>query len=152
MRFPAVLFLLLCLIGCNEPVVVLEQPATTVEVPVKSEEGPTPFSEARKGFQTKLIRKVKSSEPLLTPPEGLLELVRYPSSIGDLAAYLTPDPGDGKKHPAIIWIHGGDCQEIGDLAWTPGPVDDDQSANQYLQAGIVTMFPAMRGGTGNPGE
>ena len=36
------------------------------------------------------------------------------AAAGMLAAYLTPNPGDGQKHPAIVWITGGDCHSIGD--------------------------------------
>ena len=69
---------------------------------------------------------------------------------GALKAYLTPDPGDGKKHPAIIWITGGDCNTIGDV-WSDSPRDNDQTAASYRKAGIVMMFPSLRGGNDNPG-
>ena len=38
--------------------------------------------------------------------------------LGDNAAYLTPDPKDGAKHPAIVWITGGDYSTIGDVCRT----------------------------------
>src|SRR5436305_720847 len=76
--------------------------------------------------------------------------IRPMIAIGPTAAYLSPDPRDGKKHPAIIWITGGDCNSIGDV-WTPEPRDNDQTAAAYRKAGILMMFPSLRGGNVNPG-
>ena len=66
-------------------------------------------------------------------------------------AYVSVDPGDGKKHPAIIWKFGGFDNSIGEDAWTPGPPDNDQSATQFREAGIIMMYPSVRGGNMNPG-
>jgi dipeptidyl aminopeptidase/acylaminoacyl peptidase len=79
------------------------------------------------------------------------ELITYKSAVGDLAAYVTRDPGDGQKHAAIIWITGGDCNSIGDV-WSPQPRENDQSASGFRNAGIVMMFPSLRGGNENPGK
>lgn len=68
-----------------------------------------------------------------------------------MAAYLSVAPADGKKHPAIVWITGGDCSSIDEGAWKESPPENDQSASAFRKAGIVTMFPALRGGSGNPG-
>jgi dipeptidyl aminopeptidase/acylaminoacyl peptidase len=106
--------------------------------------------EARKGFQTKLAVREKSDEPVEQPPPELFQVVKYKSSVGDLAAYLTPDPKDGKKRPAIVWITGGDCNTIGDV-WSPSPPANDQTAAAYRQAGLVMLFPSLRGGNQNPG-
>ena len=85
------------------------------------------------------------------PPPKVFSLVRYKSPAGDLAAYLTPDRGDGAKHPAIVWITGGDCNSIGDV-WKDAPRKNDQTASAYRKAGIVLMFPSLRGGNDNPGR
>ena len=71
------------------------------------------LTEARQGFKTKLVRRGDDREPVPDPPPSLFRTVRYDSPVGQLAAYLTPDPKDGKKHPAIIWITGGGtaCQQ-----------------------------------------
>ena len=106
--------------------------------------------EARRGFQTKLLRREKANEPLETPPAGVLRIVSYNSPAGNLAAYLTPAPTDEQKHPAIIWINGGDCNTIGDF-WSYSPPENDQSARAFREAGIVTMYPSLRGGNTNPG-
>jgi len=108
------------------------------------------LQEARKGFQTKLARRESASVPVPEPPADVFRLVHYDSPVGKLAAYLTPDPGDGKKHPAIVWISGGDCNTIGDF-WSPAPASNDQTAAAYRHAGVLMMFPSLRGGNDNPG-
>ncbi|OAI49374.1 peptidase [Planctomycetaceae bacterium SCGC AG-212-F19] len=107
--------------------------------------------DARKGFQTKIVRRDSDKDPAPQPPRKLFQLVRYDSPAGNLAAYLTPDPGDGKEHPAIIWITGGDCNSIDAGCWKEGPPSNDQSASAFRKAGMVMMFPALRGGNDNPG-
>jgi len=85
------------------------------------------------------------------PPSSIFRKVQYDTSAGKLAAYLTPDPKDGKRHPAIIWITGGDYNSIDDV-WRDAPEDDEQTASAYRKAGIVMMFPSLRGGNDNPGS
>jgi Fe-S cluster assembly iron-binding protein IscA/alpha/beta superfamily hydrolase len=109
------------------------------------------LAEARRGFKTKLARRESGGGPAPKPPAGLFRLVKYAAPPGKLAAYLTPDPKDGKKHPAIVWITGGDCNSIGAGCWREGPPANDQSATAYRKAGIVLMFPSLRGGNDNPG-
>jgi acetyl esterase/lipase len=106
--------------------------------------------EARKGFQTKLIRRESANLPVEQPPADLFRVVKYPSPAGELAAYMTPDPKDGKKRPAIVWVGGGDCNTITDV-WSEQPEEADESASQFRQAGVVMMFPSLRGGNQNPG-
>ena len=108
------------------------------------------LAQARQGFQTRLVSAGAHPEPLDVPPSGLFYTVKYPAPGGGLAAYLSPDPGDGKRHPAIVWITGGDCNSIGDV-WSPAPRDNDQTASAYRQAGLVMMFPSLRGGNQNSG-
>ncbi|MDB5340883.1 MAG: Alpha/beta hydrolase family protein [Planctomycetaceae bacterium] len=105
---------------------------------------------ARKALKTKLTRQDSAKEPVPEPPADLFQLTHYESAPGKMAAYLTPDPKDGKKHPAIIWMTGGDCNTIGDV-WTEAPPEDDQTASAFRKAGIVMMFPSLRGGNDNPG-
>jgi acetyl esterase/lipase len=107
--------------------------------------------EARQGFRTKLPPGKADRTPVPAPPPALFRRIRYDSPAGKLAAYLTPDPRDGKKHPAVIWITGGDCNSIDQGCWTEGPPSDDQSASAFRKAGIVLMFPSLRGGNDNPG-
>ena len=104
------------------------------------------FNTARSKFKTKLHSKVKETEANPVPPKGILELVRYKSPIGEMDAYLSPDPKDGKKHPAIIWIHGGFSTALGSYLWEKADPGNDQSAAQYRKAGVITMYPSFRGG------
>lgn len=129
-----VLLLILLTMGCKQQV---KQPAETL-------------AEARSKFTTKLLLQHSAGEPLPDPPPELLQKIEFDAPLGKLAAYLTPDPMDGKKHPAIIWITGGDCSTIGDV-WSESPASNDQSARQYREAGILMMYPTQRGGNENPG-
>ena len=108
------------------------------------------LADARKTFKTTISFSLPpESAPI--PPSSIFRMVTYPSEVGPLSAYLTPDPSDGRRHPAIIWITGGDCNSIGDV-WSPSPPDNDQTAQAYREAGIVMMFPSLRGGNDNPGK
>ncbi len=112
---------------------------------------PTELRQARSGFQTQLTASAsKRGRPVETPTDASFQLVRYPAASGELAAYLTPDPNDGKKHPAIVWITGSDSNSIGDV-WSKASRLNDQTAAAFRKAGIVMMFPSLRGGNDNPG-
>lgn len=106
--------------------------------------------DARNGFSTRLFAQQTDLNPVEVPPPGVFAIVQYTTAAGALPAYLTPDPRDGKKHPAIVWITGGDCNSIGDV-WSPAPASNDQSAAAYRKAGILMMFPSLRGGNRNTG-
>src|SRR5579871_6590666 len=124
---------LLVLAGCNRDA---QPPRTSAPAQHQSPAGEAgTLGEARKGFQTKLLRRESAKEPVPPPPPKVFRMVRYDAPAGQLAAYLSPDPKDGKKHPAIIWITGGDCNTIGDV-WTPARPSDDQTAAAFRKAGI----------------
>ena len=106
--------------------------------------------QARQNFHTTLQPQDFEKPPVETAPDKIFSTVKYPSASGPLAAYVTPDPGDGKRHPAIVWITGGDCNSIGDV-WSAATRSNDQTAAAYRRAGIVMMFPSLRGGNDNPG-
>lgn len=109
------------------------------------------FAEAHDAFSTTLIRQEHDDDPIPEPPEGVFDLVSYPSKVGDLAAYVSSDPGDGEKHPLIIWVVGGWGNGIDDFPWVYPAWDDDQTGSAFWQEGILTMYPSFRGGNGNPG-
>jgi alpha/beta superfamily hydrolase len=119
--------------------------------PMPEEEHEPTLPEARRGFKTKLIRRETDGSPVDKPPQGMFRRLRYESPAGKLAAYLSPDPGDGRKHPAIIWIFGGFSNGIGATAWEEQPAKNDQSASAFRKAGIIMMHPSFRGGHDNPG-
>jgi len=107
--------------------------------------------EARKGFQTNLTKRQADKAPAAVPPPALFRAVRYDAPSGPSSAYVTPDPKDGKKHPAIVWITGGDCNSIDAGCWKDGNATNDQSASAYRKAGLMMMFPSLRGGNDSPG-
>ncbi|MFO0905609.1 MAG: alpha/beta fold hydrolase [Pirellulales bacterium] len=109
------------------------------------------LAEARRGFQTQLIRQERMNEPVEEPPAGELVLETYDSPAGPLSAYLTPPPSDGKRHAAVIWVFGGFSNSISSTAWAPAALDNDQSARQFRESGIVMMYPSFRGGNSNSG-
>jgi dipeptidyl aminopeptidase/acylaminoacyl peptidase len=111
-----------------------------------------PLADARSGFRTKLARPRTRARAAAVPPPELFRIVHYDAQPGKLAAYLSPDPRDGQRHPAIIWITGGDCNSIGRECWQENALPFDQTAGEYRKAGMVMMFPALRGGNDNPGE
>ena len=97
------------------PVLLLTLLTLSFQMPGHAEDPkPGSLSAARKGFQTKLIPRPQKPEPIETAPARVFRTVSYPAASGRLGAYLTPDPADGKRHPAILWITGGDCNSISD--------------------------------------
>ena len=150
--------LMLAAAGCSadkEEQKPQDEPNSTTDVPAQGEEKPEApsgsFAAAHDAFQTKLVRQENDSDPVPAPPEGLFDLVKYPSKVGDLSAYVSSDPGDGQKHPMIIWVVGGWGNGIDDFPWTYPAWDNDQTGSAFWQAGILTMYPSFRGGVGNPG-
>lgn len=109
------------------------------------------FKEAHDAFATTLAKKENDDDPIPEPPEGVFDLVSYPSKVGDLAAYVSSDPGDGEKHPLIIWVVGGWGNGIDDFPFTYPEWENDQTGSAFWQNGILTMYPSFRGGNGNPG-
>ena len=151
---------LLCfslLAGCNRDKTKQAAGDPAAPIPAKPRNADTPkasgsLMEARQGFQSKLTAPAGDKQPVDEPPTALFRKVQYTSPAGNLAAYLTPDPKDGKKHPAIIWITGGDCNSIDKGSWDEGTPANHQSASAFRKAGIAMMFPALRGGNDNPGR
>ena len=101
------------------------------------------YAEARKSFRTRLVRTSPSPQqagPLHTPPGA--RAVTYQSGELSLTAYMDLAPKDGKKHPAVLFCHGG-------FAFG----DDDWSMPQlFRDAGFVVMVPILRGENGQPGN
>lgn len=156
---------LLCLVlavGCDlESDFVARQPdkaiPPTVTPPPVAFEQPSPspseprLADEKKNFTTNIVKQGENVGPAEDPTGSDFELTKYKSQVGDLAAYITKDPQDGRKHPAIIWITGGDCNSIGNV-WSINERSNDQSAAGFRQAGVVMMFPSLRGGNDNPGR
>jgi dipeptidyl aminopeptidase/acylaminoacyl peptidase len=101
------------------------------------------FSSARNEFATVLLVRGPSpqeyGEDVL--PNGVTE-IEYPSGDLVLKAWISAAPVDGKKHPAVVYVHGGFA--FGGSDW--------EDARPYLDAGFVVMAPMLRGENGNPGS
>lgn len=111
-----------------------------------------PLMEDRAGHEPKWRKSShKPAGPADEPDGKAFDLVRYRSPAGELAAYVTPDPKDGKKHPAIVWTHGG-FSGIGSYFWESASKRNDQSASAFREKGIVMMVPSWRGENDNPGR
>ena len=100
------------------------------------------LAEARRGFTTKLNRRGPAPQEFeeATPPAGVKEVL-YTSGELKLKAWLSEDPGQGKKRPAVVYLHGG---------WSFAPIDW-QDAARFVDAGFVVMMPMLRSENGNPG-
>jgi alpha/beta superfamily hydrolase len=110
-----------------------------------------PLAEARKGFQTQLAKFEREEEDPAPPPAGVLELVLYPTGLGPMAAYVSPNPQDGQRRSAVVWVTGGFSNSIGPV-WEPATADNDQTASVFRESGCVMMYPSFRGGNRNPGS
>lgn len=126
----------------------------SVSQPILADNSPNPasFAAFRQQFKTQVAYEGDYRQPVGNSPDKVFQTVRYQSAVGSLAAMLTPDPKDGKKYPAIIWITGGDSNSVDGTSLSMSkPRANDQSAAAYRKAGIVMMFPTLRGGNDNPG-
>lgn len=141
----------LIIVGCDGAPDSTSSPNRTSSPSTSSEKQPNTLLEAKKHFTTKIVTAGESQGPPDSPTGRAFDLISYQSPVGRLAAYVTTDPGDGKRHPAIVWITGGDNNSIGDV-WSPSERSNDQSASAFRKAGIVMMFPSQRGGNDNPGK
>ena len=142
---------LLVVVGCDAPSTSQSSRDATSSSDASSPSSQQTLLEARSGFATKVVKAGESFGVPDRPTGDEFELIQYQSPVGFLAAYVTPNPGDGKKHPAIVWITGGDNNSIGDV-WSANDRANDQSASAFRKAGIVMMFPSQRGGNDNPGK
>jgi len=112
--------------------------------------GASTLRAAREAYAT-TVSVPASGTPLPAPPPELFVRSDYRNPQNrTLASYVTPDPGDGQKHPAILWLTGGDSNTLDDF-WSEGSVSNDQSASAYRKAGLVMMFPTLRGGNTDTG-
>ncbi|NVB83589.1 MAG: prolyl oligopeptidase family serine peptidase [Kofleriaceae bacterium] len=89
--------------------------------------------------------------PAPEPPAGTFTRVDVPGPQGRLAAYVTPDPKDGKRHAAVVWAHGG-FGGIDNGFWDPAPRNNDQSARAFRDAGLVLAVGSWRAENDNPGD
>ena len=108
------------------------------------------FAEARSNFSTVLTEQRNTNAPIPIPPPGVFDLVYFESEVGELAAFVSCDPGDGQLHPLIIWVVGGWGHGISDVPWSYPEWANDQTGSAFREAGILMMYPSFRGSHGNP--
>jgi hypothetical protein len=88
---PFLLLACFLLIGCD----AAQRSGIAPETAASSKTGAT-LREAKQGFVTSIVKSGPPAEPPETPEGSEFSLIQYPSPVGQLAAYLTNDPGDGK--------------------------------------------------------
>jgi dipeptidyl aminopeptidase/acylaminoacyl peptidase len=132
----AIGFALLALTGCNRTETTI--PASTPPQSPPEED----LAAARQSFVTKL--KVRGPAPQRyrneQPPPGVQQ-VEYTSGDLKLKGWLSAPPRDGKRHPAVVFLHGGFAFAAEDWA----------DAAPFAEAGFVLFAPTFRGENGNPG-
>lgn len=140
--------LLLCsviFIGCDglKP----NKPSTAENSPTPPEQPSVDLLSARANFKTTVRPNpnYKTDGPVDQPPRQLFNIVKYPSPVGELAAYMSPEPKDGKKYPVVIYAHGGfggiNGFEFGAEEFAP-----------LRDAGFLICCPSWRGENVNPGQ
>ena len=121
-------------------------------LPLGPPEDRTALGAARRGFRTRVRHSARLwPGPPLAPPQDVFQLVSVRGPVGPLAAYVTPDPKDGRRHPAVLWAKAG-VAGIGAFLWRDAPRDEDQSGRALRRAGLVVMAPSWRGEHANPGR
>jgi dipeptidyl aminopeptidase/acylaminoacyl peptidase len=97
---------------------------------------------ARKSFVTRLkVRDVAPQEYADDAPPRGVQQVDYVSGALKLKGWLSNPPADGKRHPAVVYLHGG---------WAFAKADWADAAS-FVQAGFILFMPTLRAENGNPG-
>lgn len=130
---------------------LIERPA---EVQIASQPAPPSFeplvrvrdddySTARAQFKTTLTRRVPSPQEWapITPPADVNE-IEFQSGELRLKAWVSRPNDPARKHPAVLFLHGG---------FAFGYPDDWDVSRPYRDAGLVVMTPLLRGENGQPG-
>jgi len=130
------------LVGCGgrgDPSGVPATPSASPGLELASED----YGRARLGFRTTLNRHGPSPQPEPFPetPAGSIAIA-YRSAGRELSAFVTPDPGDGVRRPAVLFLHGGFAFGGGDWAMT----------RPFAEAGFAVMVPLLRGENGQGGD
>ena len=141
---------LIVLAGCNRTEPSAPAGSTQSTEPSITSTAPSPsaspatedLAAARKGFVTKLRVRRPAPQPFHNaPPPAGVQQVEYSSGDLKLKGWLSTPPGDGKRHPAVVFLHGGFAFDAADWA----------DAAPFAEAGFVLFAPTFRGENGNPG-
>jgi acetyl esterase/lipase len=101
------------------------------------------YAKMRASFRTTLTRKGPSPQPggPVKPPSGVAEL-EYTSGDLRLKAWVGRPTDETRKHPAVLFLHGGFAFDV----------DDWKTSQPYRDAGFVVLTPLLRGENGQPGH
>lgn len=102
------------------------------------------LARARLGFETQLTKQAPSPKDYdkEMPVPDIMQEVTYRSGDLELKAWVTKDPGSGKKYPAVVFVHAGASFDLQDFGL----------ASLFMNKGYVIMLPMLRGENGNPGH
>jgi formylglycine-generating enzyme required for sulfatase activity len=100
------------------------------------------YAQARSRFRTKLLRKDPAPGPWspVKPPTGVAE-IEFPSGELRLKAWVNRPADQTRKHPAVLFVHGG--FHFGMRDW--------EVTKPYHDAGFVVLAPILRAENGQPG-
>ncbi len=101
------------------------------------------YAALRESFKTQPTRHGPSpqpSDPFSAPPGG--QLMNYTSGGHQLKAIVDAVPDDGRRRPAVLFLHGG-------FAYSE---EDWLMPQPFRDAGYFVMLPILRGENGQPGE
>jgi dipeptidyl aminopeptidase/acylaminoacyl peptidase len=109
------------------------------EVEIQKED----YGQARSRFKTKLIRKIASPQQssAVKPPRGVSE-IEFASDDLRLKAWVNRPADVTRKHPAVLFLHGGFAFDK----------DDWNLSQPYRDGGFVVLTPILRGENGQPGS
>lgn len=112
------------------------------------------LEEAHKNFKTKIIdgqSDYETDEKLATPPKNSgVELVKYPTKLGEMEGYITPK-NDGKKYPVIMYLNGGFGGTM-EIWGKESPKNNYQGADSFKRNEFVLFVPSARAENSNPGK
>jgi dienelactone hydrolase len=115
----------------------------TITSPTSFPKAVETYADARKGFQTRLLRQSPAPQSFTSDqvPPGVDE-ISYLSTGLTLKAWVTAPSEDATRQPAVLFLHGG---------FAFGAEDWKQTA-LFRDAGFVVMVPMVRGENGLPGS
>jgi alpha/beta superfamily hydrolase len=90
-------------------------------------------------------------EPLPPPPPPGIELVHYTGPAGKLSAYLHVPKDRKRRHPALLWCHGG-FGGINRSQWRFSESARGEVGPLFADSDFVVLSPAWRGEAGSDGE
>jgi len=95
-------------------------------------------------------RALPPDPPPPPPPPGI-ELVHYTGAAGKLSAYLHAPKDRKRRHPALLWCHGG-FGGIDESQWRFSERAAGEVGALFADHDFVVLSPAWRGEAGSDGQ